>query len=220
MCPKTALETGSTIADKSGRYPTIVNVVKINCLGSSQEKAQAFLEFRKEAISRLNRPKKTAQIRFTSFFGGSCRGIFSSRRSWTNRGQKKQCRTPCTSLLTARWSEVLWLFRPRTFLLECELNVGWMVSHSECVSNNVLGTDPKRSPASSNDTVTLALSIAAVYTVCTCDVHEEGNMGAGLKHKHLVLDQRKINAAKRYFGWSRNKRRSTEPCPCSSKNSG
>ncbi|MBC7839826.1 MAG: hypothetical protein H7Y39_14495 [Nitrospiraceae bacterium] len=25
-------------------------------------------------------------------------------------------------------------------------------------------------------------------------------MGATLKHKHLVLDQRKINAAKRYFG--------------------
>lgn len=25
-------------------------------------------------------------------------------------------------------------------------------------------------------------------------------MGAALKHKHLVLDQRKINAAKRYFG--------------------
>ena len=25
-------------------------------------------------------------------------------------------------------------------------------------------------------------------------------MGAALKHKHLVLDQRKIDAAKRYFG--------------------
>lgn len=25
-------------------------------------------------------------------------------------------------------------------------------------------------------------------------------MGVALKHKHLVLDQRKINAAKRYFG--------------------
>lgn len=25
-------------------------------------------------------------------------------------------------------------------------------------------------------------------------------MSAALKHKHLVLDQRKINAAKRYFG--------------------
>ena len=25
-------------------------------------------------------------------------------------------------------------------------------------------------------------------------------LGAALKHKHLVLDQRKINAAKRYFG--------------------
>ena len=28
----------------------------------------------------------------------------------------------------------------------------------------------------------------------------EANMGAALKHKHLVLDQRKIDAAKRYFG--------------------
>lgn len=28
----------------------------------------------------------------------------------------------------------------------------------------------------------------------------EDVMGAALKHKHLVLDQRKINAAKRYFG--------------------
>lgn len=29
---------------------------------------------------------------------------------------------------------------------------------------------------------------------------KEGLMAAALKHKHLVLDQRKIDAAKRYFG--------------------
>jgi hypothetical protein len=28
----------------------------------------------------------------------------------------------------------------------------------------------------------------------------EASMAVALKHKHLVLDQRKINAAKRYFG--------------------
>jgi len=35
-----------------------------------------------------------------------------------------------------------------------------------------------------------------MYTLCTYG----GIMGAALKHKHLVLDQRKIDAAKRYFG--------------------
>lgn len=35
-----------------------------------------------------------------------------------------------------------------------------------------------------------------MYIICTLG----GIMGAALKHKHLVLDQRKIDAAKRYFG--------------------
>jgi hypothetical protein len=35
-----------------------------------------------------------------------------------------------------------------------------------------------------------------MYIPCT----HGGIMGAALKHKHLVLDQRKIDAAKRYFG--------------------
>lgn len=35
-----------------------------------------------------------------------------------------------------------------------------------------------------------------MYILCT----DGGIMGAALKHKHLVLDQRKIDAVKRYFG--------------------
>ncbi|MEQ1848714.1 MAG: hypothetical protein ABL983_24435, partial [Nitrospira sp.] len=35
---------------------------------------------------------------------------------------------------------------------------------------------------------------------CTSHVHFGGAMTTALKHKHLVLDQRKIDAAKRYFG--------------------
>ncbi len=35
-----------------------------------------------------------------------------------------------------------------------------------------------------------------MYILCT----QGGILGAALKHNHLVLDQRKIDAAKRYFG--------------------
>ena len=46
------------------------------------------------------------------------------------------------------------------------------------------------------ETQALAVSACIAYF----HVHDGGTMGATLKHKHLVLDQRKINAAKRYFG--------------------
>lgn len=45
-------------------------------------------------------------------------------------------------------------------------------------------------------------------------------MAAGLKHMHLVLDQRKIDTAKRYFGVTSEQETIDKALSLSSKNSG